>query len=999
MSDVNLAEDLDSKPPPSEAPDSEPKMPDTSAFEAAAARTKRSVIRPTSPHYEAPPLKVTDAQSYADVKPGTKYIDPKGDERTKHWVVKNLTDYAAVPEGATYIDPTGDEVVKPKFEPLNFSSQTLYDMSVTPSEKRKSLERTYPGQVEEDADGLYVNDNGTLRRPGRGWTAVGGFATAAAAPTVGAVIGTLGAGFPGTIGGALAGQVINDAALQLAGVWDRTPWDEAGTLVKAGAMSVVGTGVGRGIAAAVPAAKAGVSSIGQMGPRLAVNFVGADAAKLTAARELAEKGEKEGTGVLGALGIKGTDTMVPPSAWAHQAPHLQNVAEVLDPAFRTNKPLVESATNHYENSANQILDDLGVKREGSILKPEADVPTQAAGAKIMEKTLAESADSDRALAEAIAQRKTELEAGVPEKMAQREAIAKAAEESRAKAQGLVDQSFEVIQKEADAARKMAGSGINTGDLWDAIGQKFITLRQGISERARYWYDRYDQMTGGATVGGDRLAKNAKDILEELPAEFKSRNPALVQKLSKLGGEYDEAGNLVKPPENLTYGQVHELRNLFRGAADWHTLSSDFKNGTLKRFSREIDGIIHDPNAPAHVQSAAKFLDMVDKWYGHNIRIFEAQQIKAVMKGLEAGEAADPANLYKILVKEGQTDLTNRVRDMVGPNLWAGVKAADVDTMLNAAKTFNPGEINGRAFAKEVLDRHKSGLLEAVHGKQASEQLLAQARAIEQLEGRLLIPTKPGDTMTQVIARARLAAEEAKAQGTKDPLTALQKDVSRVTNEMKKQASAERRKDPLNFLYNQGTGGAQAVDTILKNEDLIIATATKFGEKSPEFDALRQVYVERVLRQGMNLGKSLEGISPEVQQLMFPGVTGEQMRLLAKEMSLLMETRGVAGGGKQAGGMMATAKVEHPMTNIPGVRGAVKLVPGLNPAARSMHTAYYKLVTELMTSPSTLRWIEKGLVKGTPEEQEAVRQILRAHLQKGAAMGAGAGEAVYQGLGE
>lgn len=945
-----------------------------------------------------PPAKIAGDEDYAKLPAGDKFIGPDGKTRTKPYEVKADSDYEAVPEGAQFVDPEGKTRQKPSFEPLNFSSQTLYDMSVTDSEKRKALERSYPGKVKEDKHGLYVDEDGTLRRPGRGLQAVGGFMASAAAPTAGAGIGALGAGVPGAIGGGILGQGINDLVLQLAGTYDRTPWDEGGTLMKAGAMGMAGTGVGRGIATMVPAAKAGISSVGQMLPAVAAKFLGAGP-ETVAARQLAEKGEKEGSGILGMLGIKGTDVMVPPSATMHEAPHLQNVAEVLDPAFRTNKPLLESATNHYEQSAGKIFDDLGVDREGSILKPAADVPTQAAGEKIMQKTLIESAEADRNLAQAIAERKAALEAGVPQQIAQREAIAKAAEESRAKAQAMVDQGFESIQKEADAARKIAGSGINTGDLWGNIGQKFIALRQGISERARYWYDRYDQMTGGATVGGERLTQSAKGILEELPEEFKSRNPALVQKLAKLGGEFDAEGNLVKPPEELTYGQVHELRNLFRSAADWHTLSSDFKNGTLKRFSGEINEIIHDPNAPAHVQSAAKFLDMVDKWYGHNISVFESQQIKAVMKGLEAGEPADPANLYKVLVKEGQTDLTNRVREMVGPNLWAGVKAADVDAMINTSKTLNPGEINGRAFAKEVLERHKTGILEAVHGKQASEQLLSQARAIEQLEGRLSIPVKPGDTMTQVIARARLAAEEAKAQGTKDPLTALQKDVARVTNELKKEASAERRKDPLGFLHNQGTGGAQAVDTILKNEDLIIAAAHKFGEKSPEFNALRQVYVERVLRQGMEPGKALESISPEVQALMFPGVTGEQMRLLAKEMDLLMRTRGLAGGGRQSGGMMATAKVEHPTTNIPGVRGITKLIPGLNPAARSMHTAYYKLVTELMTSPSTLRWIEKGLTSGNPEEQAAVREILRKHLQKGGAMGAGAGEAVYQGSGE
>lgn len=982
MSDTNLAIE-----PPVEAAPVDGPAAVADINEKVAAKFKRANIRPESSHYEAPPLKVTDAQSYADVKPGKKYIDPTGETRTKNWEVKSASDYASVPEGAIYTDPTGAERVKPTFEPLNYTSQTLYDMSVTKSEKRKALERSYPGKVQEDGDGLYVEDGEKLRRPGRGGAAWTGGATAMAAPVVGGVLGAIGLGAAsggvgaavGGAGGSILGQSINDVVLQLSGVYDRTGVEEAANLGKAGMMGMAGAGVGRGIAAVVPAAKAGVSSLGQMLPSAAAHFLGAGP-ELTTARQLAEKG-----------------VMVPPSAWAHEAPHLQNVVEVFDPAFRTNKPLLESATRHYEESASKVLDDLGVKREGSIVKPAADIPTQKAGEIVMQRTLAESAAADQKLAQTLAERKAALEAGMPEQVAQREAVTKAAEESRAKAQGLVDQGFESIQKEAETARKLAGSGINTGDLWENIGQKFIAIRQGISERARYWYDRYDQMTGGATVSGERLGSTAQQMLDELPAEFKSRNPALVQKLTKLSGEYDEAGNLVKPPADLTYGQIHELRNLFRGSADWHTLSSDFKNGTLKYFSKEIDNIIHDPNAPAHVQSAAKFLDMTDKWYGHNISVFEAQQIKAVMKGLEAGEAADPANLYKVLVKDGQTALTNRVREMVGPNLWAGVRAADVDTMMNAAKTLNPGEINGRAFAKEVLDRHKSGILEAVHGKEASEKLIAQARAIEQLEGRLAIPAKPGDTMTQIIARARLAADEAKAIGTKDPLTALAKDVKRVEAELQKEVAANRSKDPLGFLYKQSTGASYAVDTILKSEDLILAAAARFGEKSPEFNALRQVYVERVLRSGMQPGKALEGIGPEVQQLMFPGVTGEQMKLLAKEMDLLMTEGGLAK--TTAGSMSAMSKVENPVSGVPGVKGAMKLIPGLNPAARATKGKYYALVTQLMTSPSTLRWIEKGLTKGTPEEREAVRNILRAHLQKGAAMGAGAGEAVYQGSGE
>lgn len=929
---------------------------------------------------KTPRVSRDDPKSYDAVPFGSKYYDPEGNTRYKP--IRGEQDYRTIPEGEQYADPSGTVRQKPKFEGIDFTAQTLYDMSVTPSEKRKALERSYPGKVKEDQEGLYIDDNGKFRRPGRGMSAVTGFAASAAAPTVGAVLGTLGGGAAGTLiepgggtfaggvagaaGGSVGGQMFNDAILQLAGIYDRTLPEEAANVGMAAASGIAGAGVGRGVATLVPAAKAGVSSLTSALPTLTAKFLGAAPAETHMARELSEKG-----------------VLVPPSAWAHESPHLQNIVEVFDPAFRTNKPLRESATDYYEKQAIKVLDDLGVKREDSIVAPKAAVPTQVVGEKIMQRTLAESAAADQALKAALEKRAANLKAGLPDQMAQREALTKTAEASREQAQKLIDQSFESIQQEADHAMKVAQAGANTGQLWDNIGKKLALVRRGIGERAQYWYDRYDQMTAGFHVNSEELAETAKQMLDELPAEFKTRNPALVQKLSQLEGP-------------LTYGQLHDLRSMFRGAADWHTLSSDFKNGALKRFSNEIDRLIHDPNAPDQVKIAGQFLDRVDKWYGHNISIFESQQIKAITKGLEAGEPADPKNLYKVLVKEGHSDLIRRVRDMVGPNLWAGVKAADTQAMLDASKSLTPGVIDAKKFAREVLERHRANVLEVVHGKEASEKLLAQARAIEQLDGRLPIPIKPDDTMTQVIVRARLAADEARAAGAKDPLGTLNKEMKKITAEHSREVAklrAERRNDPLGFLYDPTTGASEAVDRILGNEDLILAAAARFGEKSPEFNMLRQVYAQRILESGLRPSVKLEKIAPEVQQLMFPGTTLKQLQMLAKEMDFLMTRRGMASS--TAGGMSAMSKVEHPVGGkfLGPILGKIPIV---NPAGRAVLGKFYALITGVMTSPTTLRWIEKGLTSGTPEEKEAVRQILRKHLQRGAAMGAGAGEAIEQG---
>src|SRR6202000_1416521 len=93
-------------------------------------------------------------------------------------------------------------------------------------------------------------------------------------------------------------------------------------------------------------------------------------------------------------------------------------------------------------------------------------------------------------------------------------------------------------------------------------------------------------------------------------------------------------------------------------------------------------------------------------------------------------------------------------------------------------------------------------------------------------------------------------------------------------------------------------------------------------------------------------------------------------------------------GEQPGGTGLGGKV---------VGTAAKAVPGSSALARGTLGAYYGTMRKLMTSPALLRWLEKGL-NGSPADREAVRQSISAVLQKGGAVGAGAGEAAVQEAG-
>jgi len=954
------------------------------ADEKAAAKLARGNLGGRDP-ITVPSIK--SDEDYQALMPGMKFKDPQGNVRTKPYTVKSDDDYEEIPEGSQFLDPEGKLRTKPKYEGIDFTAQTLYDMAVNDKERRKALERSYPGKVKERAGKLYVDDDGVLRRPKGFMDAPGAGLAAAAAPTIGAIGGEIAGGIGGTfmapgpgtfigavgggVAGGVAGQGFNDLIMGLAGVYDRSGGEEAAELTLAGATGGVGTAAGRGLAAVAPAIKGAVT---QAAPKAAASFLGADEGALETALKLRDQG-----------------ILVPPSTWAKESPHLANVAEVFDPAFRMQKPLLQSATEHYETSAGKILEDIGVKPEGKISDPAAAPSTQKAGEAVLAKRLEAQTIADKKLDDAIAEAQLTAAVGTVQQATQRGAVEQTAAESRRAAQSLIDAGFQDIQKDVDTAMRTAQAGHNSGDLWAAVGEKLVKIRQGIAERAKVWYAQADRAAEGHLPETGDLPATARQFLEQLPEPFRAKYPDAVKKLEDLAGKVGENGEVIKEPVHPTFGQLHELRTWFRSNVDYHDLTPGIRDGVYKFFAKQVDDALHDVNAVPELKIAAQLLDATDKWYGEQIRPLQDARIQAVVRGLESGLPADPKVLFDTLVKEGRTDLTRKVANLIGPNLWAGVKAADVQQMLEASKTLVPDVIDGNAFTREVLSRSRSGMLEAVHGKEASAKLLQQAQNVAMLNGKLDVAVRPGDTMTDIIAKARTAAEAAKAVAEKDPLAMLAREMKKIRADHARQLAQGRRTDPLGFIYDPTVGAAQAVDRILNSEDLILAAGGRFGENSPEFNMLRQVWAQRILMGTLEPSARLAKFSPEVQNIMFPGVSGEQMRQLAKEMDFLLSSK---AGKDTAKSMAAVSKVEHPWGSIPLGKAFGKIVPGADAAGRAMLGKYYKMITELTNSPSLMRFVQRGL-KGDEQGRQIARQAVQAWMRRGGAVGAGVGEAEFQ----
>lgn len=937
--------------------------------------------------------------------PGAKFVDPQGVTRTVPYRPKSLKEADELPEGAQFFDPQGTLRTTPTYEGIDFTAQTLYDMAVNDKERQKALERSYPGKVKrhERSGEFYIDDNGTLRKPKGFAEAPGAYLSALAAPTVLSTAGEIGGGLLGLPGGPLgvaggavaggtvggtAGQAFNDAIMSLAGVYDRSGGEEAVNLGVSGAVSGVGAGIGAGVGAAMPAIKGAVKN--------AVPYFFAK--HVLGATEVPENLEQ-------GIRLAEQGVIVPPSKVFPEAPHVSNIVEVFDPVFHMQNPMLRSHEDFYERKAGEIMESTGLEKPDTFLRPAAAASTEKAGSALLGRARTELEASDALLARELEVQRLLVQASGKQRVTGIEGLRAAEAQSRAAADKVIDAGFTDIQRDIDAASAAVGSGRNSGSLWQQVGDKLRKIKVAIGTRAKTRYDQADMLAGDARPDISGLTDQANDFLRQMPEGFEGKYPAIVKQIRDLAGVHkvDKEGDVLdewaKEPVQPTFGQLHNLRTVLRSQVNYYDLTPDFREGALKFFGNRVDEALHSGEEGSSLAAAAHMLDETDKWYGKVIKPLTDKSIQAVVSGLESGMPADPKNLYNTLIKEGRTELTNKVRKLVGPNLWAAVRAADTQEMLDSAKTLTPGMIDGRAFSRQVLERYRSGMLEAVHGKDA-EKLLQQARNIEMLEGRLDIPTRPGDTINEVIARARQAADAVKEAARKDPLTLLNREMKTIEREHSREAARLRQirqTDPLGFLYKETTGATEAVDKILGSEDLLLAAAAKFGSNSPEFTMLRQVYAQRILQGTLNPGKHLEKYSEEVQRIMFPGVSLDAMRQLAKDMDFLMSTRARRGAGQS---IAAQSLVQEPLSKIPKILGTdtgkilnfATLGFGA-PAARGLIGSYLKLVRTVATSPGFMRWIEKGL-KGDDRAREMVLELVQRRGLIGGAAGAAASSSAY-----
>jgi hypothetical protein len=954
----------------------------------AAAKLARGNLGGRDP-ITVPTVKGND--DYEALQPGMKFKDPTGNLRTKPYKVESDEQYEDIPEGAQFLDPKGALRTKPKYEGIDFTSQTLYDMAVNDKERRKALERSYPGKVKDRAGKLYIDDDGTMRRPkGFGDAPQAGIA-AVAVPTIGSMAGEIAGAMggsallpgPGTVGGAVAGgalggaagQGVNDLVMVLAGVYDRSPGEEALNVGESVVAGGVGTAAGRGLAAVTPAIKGAIS---QGAPKIAAKISGATEDSL-------------GTAI--AMKEKDPNLLIPPSQIFPELPHVANVAESFFPAFYLQNPMKQAAVKYIDKSYQDIFDKMGIKVAGSATKPEAAPSAEEAGKAILQHRIIAQQVADTKLEAAKAAHLAALETNSATQKQTATKLTEAATATRKEAEGLIKAGFDDIRRTANEGMKVAGAGHNSGDLWWNVGKSIQNLRQGIAARGKIMYNAADAAAGNVLPDSTELPELASQLLAQLPEGFESRFPSMTKSIRDLAGVKGEDGKWIKEPQQPTFGQLHNLRTEARQNYYRLDLTPNVRDGQYKMLANRVDAILKNPGAAPELKEASKLLDMADDFWRDNMGKLNDTRIQAVLDGLDAGLPADPQVLYNTIIKEGHSERIKYLKDKLGPSLWAGIRAADLTDMLNSSRSLaGPDIIDGSVFAREVEGRYRGDMLELVHGPQMASKLLKQAQYVRAIAGKMDIPVVPGDTALDAITRARNAAEAAKAAGEKDPLATLDKEMKGIEQDHAREMSELHSNDPLGFLYNPTVGAAAALNRITTSPDLVIAAAGKFGLDSEPWRLIKEYYVQKLFMGHAQPGEVMKTLSPEVQNLLFPGVERQDMIQLAKEADLLFGSKAFRDTAKS---MMAQSAVEHPWSRVAGKGGEfLPKIPLGDAAARAAIGSYYKMVTHLSSNLPLMKFVMKGL-KGDPQGREMARQAVQNWMQKGGAVGAGVGQAEFQ----
>jgi hypothetical protein len=963
----------------------------------------RSMVLPTSlpPTVASTVRSVSSPDEVEALPPGALFRTPDGKTLTRPYDVTDDAGYRNVPEGQPYREG-GKTRLKPKGEALDPRAQALYDMAHTDEGRKAALAYIYgPDRVKEERGEFYVEgEGGTRRSPssrapaGLGSRALGAVA-GSALPTAGSVAGSIGGaalgnlpgGVAGAAAGGAAGEGANQAILRALGV-EKLGWKDAALAMGTeGAVSAAGQGLASVVPAIPAALKTAAGYVGQAGPKIAQKFLGVVPEKGAAARELAAEGAR-----------------MTPEAYTQGSPFLNMLVD-WGKQFGYN-PLADGSQSRFSKmfgSAPGNVDWLGKRvepllegvgatpAERQVVRQTAAPSSAPAGEAALAKIRADTAAAETALrARVDAFRATEEGAAVLERdaglaaiEAERKALTDTMTSSRATVKRTID--AEIAGLERDAAVDLARAGANPGDVARQWGQTIWDRRREMGQNFKTLYDGAGALAGKEAPDVAPLRPFANMLMDDLNPIVRELYPREHTLLAKLAGRPE----VINPADvgPISFADLHELRTLLRSKVNWDDLTSGPGQGILKRLQGEVDGVINNMDASPALKAAAGELKRVDSLYGQSIARFEDQTVRQVATFARAGAPVNADSLAALVFKPGNTERIRMIKEIGGPDLVRTLEGAELKRMLNEAGA-GGGVIDEKEFAKQVVERIRSGVFREVYGEARAHRLELAADRILKANGQSPLRPRPGDTVFDLVERAEAAQTAVAKLSPKETLAVFDERMASfkdAVKAMQSEGDALINTNPLAALRNSG---AEAVAyKILNNSDLLAAAAKQFGTDSAEMQALRVLHSRQMFQDladkvvpafgtgggAESVEKMVKTLTPETQAILFPGLTRGQVIKFVNDVQMIFPAE-MSNFGTSLSGANAIINPQSVKWLTPVGGAILKAVP--IPLARAIISNALDIISDALTHPATVKWITTGLDSASRAEREAAAQALR-----------------------
>ena len=301
-------------------------------------------------------------------------------------------------------------------------------------------------------------------------------------------------------------------------------------------------------------------------------------------------------------------------------------------------------------------------------------------------------------------------------------------------EGMVEKIFGDLTREQNegAAKagierltKAAGPAATKEEAGTVLKTAIRKERMAFSSVMEQQYGKIDELVGGVPiVPTGPLKEQAEAILGQMAKTGDGK---------VVGGKDAVLRDVLAMGDAITVKQAQRLRTMFREASESPDLVPDISMHDAGMLKRAVESSFDAAKTSGGAnKEAINRLRTADQMYAQGIRRFDNPVVAQLTRDASRPGAIDADMVVDYLVKPERLVRLREVKNIVGQQDWARVKAAHAQELLSSTSkgTADPLKtiFDGKAF-RDTLDKYGRDVLTEVHGKQWVDDAYRYANAL------------------------------------------------------------------------------------------------------------------------------------------------------------------------------------------------------------------------------------------------------------------------------